>query len=140
LRSEQRLAGIVALSTYLIGGDGTVAEASAANRDVPIFMAHGTYDQVVHLPWAEQSRDTLVAGGWPVDGTSIRSNIRRPPRRSPRRDRSSPARCRYSNKTRRYSRLPEKARADARIEWTLNTFPKQLNKNTLKVTEPWISD
>ena len=44
-----------------------MAEASAANRDVPIFMAHGTFDQVVHLPWGEQSRDTLVAGGWPVE-------------------------------------------------------------------------
>ena len=67
LRSEQRLAGIVALSTYLIGGDRTAEEASAANRGLPIFMAHGTYDQVVHFPWAEQSRDTLVAGGWPVE-------------------------------------------------------------------------
>ena len=67
LRCEQRLAGIVALSTYLIGGDRTAEEASAANRDVPIFMAHGTFDQVVHLPWAEQSRDTLVAAGWPVE-------------------------------------------------------------------------
>ena len=67
LRCEQRLAGIVALSTYLIGGGRTAEEASPANRDVPIFMAHGTFDQVVHLPWAEQSRDTLVAGGWPVE-------------------------------------------------------------------------
>ena len=67
LRSEERLAGIVALSTYLIGGDRTTAEASAASRNLPIFMAHGTYDPVVHLPWAEQSRDTLAAGGWPVE-------------------------------------------------------------------------
>ena len=55
------------MSTYLIGAERIGAEASAANRDVPIFMAHGTYDQVVHLPWAEQSRDVLVAGGWPVE-------------------------------------------------------------------------
>lgn len=67
LRSEQRLAGIVALSTYLIGGDRTAEEASDANRGLPIFMAHGTYDQVVHFPWAAQSRDTLIAGGWPVE-------------------------------------------------------------------------
>src|SRR5689334_19639814 len=36
LRFKERLAGIVALSTYLIAGDRLQNEASAANRDVPI--------------------------------------------------------------------------------------------------------
>src|SRR5207249_9344590 len=67
LRFEARLAGIVALSTYLIGADRIGAEASTANRDVPIFMAHGMYDAVVQFAWAERSRDTLKAGGWPVE-------------------------------------------------------------------------
>jgi phospholipase/carboxylesterase len=67
LRFEMRLAGIVALSTYLIGSDRIGAEASAANRDVPIFMAHGTHDTVVQLAWAEHSRDVLAARGWPVE-------------------------------------------------------------------------
>jgi len=67
LRAPSRLAGIVALSTYLIASDRTGAEASAANRDVPIFMAHGTYDPVVQFAWAERSRDALKAGGWPVE-------------------------------------------------------------------------
>jgi len=44
LRHPARLAGIVALSTYLIDGSNLAAEASPANRDVPIFMAHGTQD------------------------------------------------------------------------------------------------
>ena len=66
LRYPERLAGVIGLSTYLIAADRTKAEASAANRDVPVFMAHGTYDQVVALPWAERSRETLRAGGWPV--------------------------------------------------------------------------
>ena len=66
LRCKERLAGIVALSTYLIGTERLASEASA-NRDVPIFMAHGTYDQVVQFPWAEHSRDALVAGGWRVE-------------------------------------------------------------------------
>jgi len=66
LRYDARLAGIVALSTYLIGLDRITQEASAANRDAPIFMAHGTYDQVVQLAWAERSRDALSAGGWAV--------------------------------------------------------------------------
>ena len=67
VRFGERLAGIVALSTYLIAPERTPSEASAANRDVPIFMAHGTYDQMIQLPWAERSRDALVANGWAVE-------------------------------------------------------------------------
>ena len=63
----ERLAGVVALSTYLIDAPGLAAEAAAANRDVPIFMAHGTYDPVVHVAWAEQSRDALAGAGWRVE-------------------------------------------------------------------------
>ena len=61
LRHPERLAGIVALSTYLIAPDRSLAEASAANRDVPIFMAHGTQDPVVQFRWADASRNALVA-------------------------------------------------------------------------------
>jgi phospholipase/carboxylesterase len=47
LRHRERLAGIVALSTYLIDGASLAAEASEANPDVPIFIAHGLHDPVV---------------------------------------------------------------------------------------------
>lgn len=67
LRHRERLAGIVALSTYLIDAPNLVAEAAPANRDVPIFMAHGTHDPVVRLAWAQTSRETLEAGGWKVE-------------------------------------------------------------------------
>ena len=67
LRYPERLAGIAGLSTYLVASASTAAEASAANRDVPIFMAHGTHDPVVRLPWAEHSRDVLRAAGWNVE-------------------------------------------------------------------------
>jgi phospholipase/carboxylesterase len=67
LRCRERLAGIVALSTYLIDGAGLAAESSAANRDVPIFMAHGLHDPVVQLAWAEASRDALAAQGYAVE-------------------------------------------------------------------------
>ena len=46
-RRAERLAGIVALSTYLIDGAGLAAEASPANRDVPVFIAHGRKHAVV---------------------------------------------------------------------------------------------
>ncbi len=67
LRHRERLAGIVALSTYLIDARGLATEAAPANRDVPIFMAHGTHDPVVRLAWAELSRKALVDAGWKVD-------------------------------------------------------------------------
>ena len=63
VRHAERLGGVIGLSTYLVGFDRVAAEASAANRDVPIFMAHGTLDGVVQLAWAERSRDAL-ARGW----------------------------------------------------------------------------
>lgn len=67
IRHGARLAGIVGLSTYLVDAEHAVQEASAANRDVPIFMAHGTRDPVIQYAWAGHSRDVLVAGGWPVE-------------------------------------------------------------------------
>ena len=67
LRHPARLAGIVALSTYLIDGPALTTEASTANRDIPIFMAHGTQDPVVAFTWADMSRRALVDGGWNVE-------------------------------------------------------------------------
>jgi len=67
LRHPARLAGIVALSTYLIDGPALATEASTANRDIPIFMAHGTQDPVVAFTWADMSRRALVDGGWNVE-------------------------------------------------------------------------
>jgi phospholipase/carboxylesterase len=67
LRHAERLAGIVALSTYLVRPGDLGAEASAANRDVPVFMAHGTVDPVVRLEWGDASRQALVAAGYGVE-------------------------------------------------------------------------
>jgi phospholipase/carboxylesterase len=67
LRHSARLAGIVALSTYLIDGPSLATEAAPANRDVPIFMAHGTQDPVVRFAWAEMSQRALNDAGWRVD-------------------------------------------------------------------------
>ena len=67
LRHPERIAGIMALSTYVPVGETLTAEASAANRDVPIFMAHGSYDPVIPLGRAEQSRGLLQSLGYPVE-------------------------------------------------------------------------
>ncbi|MDQ7744748.1 alpha/beta hydrolase [Hydrogenophaga pseudoflava] len=66
LRAPQRLAGLVVLSGYLPLSIATEAEASAANRDVPIFMAHGRQDPVVSPQRAESSRDKLLRMGYDI--------------------------------------------------------------------------
>ena len=67
LRHAKRLAGIMALSTYLPIADTLAAERSAANADVPIFQAHGTFDPVVIPPRGSDSRDLLQRLGYRVD-------------------------------------------------------------------------
>ena len=64
LRHAERLAGILALSTYLPLAATLAAEASAANRDVPVFMAHGQLDEIIPIPRAAQSRAALEALGY----------------------------------------------------------------------------
>ncbi len=66
LRHPERLAGIVALSCFLPLPDRLAEEASAANRDVPILMAHGVHDAIVPLARARRSRDVLAALGYRV--------------------------------------------------------------------------
>lgn len=67
LRYPRRLAGILALSTWLPLAGTLAHEGTAANRSAPILMAHGVYDPVVPLALAEQSRDTLRQAGYTVD-------------------------------------------------------------------------
>jgi phospholipase/carboxylesterase len=67
LRHPERLAGVVALSTYLVQPEALALERSAANRDVPIFMAHGTQDPMVRPEWGDASRRSLAAAGYPVE-------------------------------------------------------------------------
>ena len=67
LRHAERLAGIMALSTYLPIAGALEKERSAMNRDLPIFMAHGLYDDIIPLKRAEQSKDFLVKAGYPVE-------------------------------------------------------------------------
>ena len=67
LRHAERIAGIMALSTYLPLAEKFAAEANAANRDVPIFMAHGSYDPVIPLARAAQSRGLLESLGYSLE-------------------------------------------------------------------------
>jgi phospholipase/carboxylesterase len=72
LRHQERLAGAIALSTYLVLADKLPEEAAAANRGLPIFMAHGTADPVVRFEWGDTSRRALAANGYRVDWHTYR--------------------------------------------------------------------
>jgi phospholipase/carboxylesterase len=67
LRHEERLAGIVALSSYVPRGESLEADVSAANRGLQIFQAHGAEDQVVPLQYGLEARDRLLALGYDVE-------------------------------------------------------------------------
>jgi len=67
LRHPGRIAGIMALSAYVPVGEKLSAERSTANRDVPIFMGHGSDDPIIPLVRAEQSRNLLKSLGYPVE-------------------------------------------------------------------------
>jgi len=67
LRHGPRLAGIAGLSGYLPLAKTTAAERSPANRDAPIFLAHGTLDDIVLPERGEASRDALLALGCPLE-------------------------------------------------------------------------
>jgi phospholipase/carboxylesterase len=66
LRFPERLAGVLALSTYLPLAGKLEAERSPVNGETPIFMAHGTYDDVIPLQRADDSRRALEKLGYPV--------------------------------------------------------------------------
>lgn len=66
LRHEERLAGIVAMSSYLVLPDTVAAEAHPINRRTPVWMAHGTVDEVVPIARGEDAARRLREGGWSV--------------------------------------------------------------------------
>jgi phospholipase/carboxylesterase len=67
LRHPDRLAGILALSCYLPLANTLDTELSPANRDVPIFWAHGLHDPMIPQAMAEQGRAQLGELGYQID-------------------------------------------------------------------------
>ena len=67
LRHDERLAGLVGLSGYLPLAAKAEAERHPANRDVPIFLAHGAEDPVIPIERARESRESLIAMGHAVE-------------------------------------------------------------------------
>lgn len=66
IRYQQRLAGILALSTYLYDFAGCQAEMQDANLAIPVMMAHGTHDPMIPVMRAATSRENLIRLGYDV--------------------------------------------------------------------------
>lgn len=71
LRAKQKLAGIMALSTYLPVSQSfqkeVVESADSGHTDVPIFMAHGSLDPMLPMALGRDSADLLIANGFQVE-------------------------------------------------------------------------
>lgn len=64
LRYSKRLAGLLALSCYLPLAGTLEKERSAANQDVPVFIGHGTADDIVPLQRGLAAQDALTKLGY----------------------------------------------------------------------------
>jgi phospholipase/carboxylesterase len=67
LRHPEALAGLAALSTYLVLPETVERERSAANRELRVFQAHGTLDPMVALARGADARDRLRSLGHEVE-------------------------------------------------------------------------
>lgn len=65
-RIPHKLAGIVALSTYLTMPENLADEKAPANIDTPIFMAHGSQDPVVPMQRGQYSAKVLEENGFSI--------------------------------------------------------------------------
>lgn len=67
IRFPTRLAGIIALSGLLPHADEAIKQGSAANRDIPIFIGHGTQDQMVPAALGQSAYNTLKHASYPAE-------------------------------------------------------------------------
>lgn len=59
LRYKEKLGGILVLSAWLPLASTLEKEKSSLNQSTPILMQHGTFDDLLPLSWATESRDFL---------------------------------------------------------------------------------
>ncbi len=67
LRLNQKLAGIIALSTYLPDASTIETERSEFNQHTPIFYGHGNQDPLISVAAAQSSRSILDKLGYSVE-------------------------------------------------------------------------
>ena len=66
-RQQQALAGVLALSTYLPLKDNLAEQKTTPSLNTPIFMAHGTFDEVITLERCQQSLTVLQENGYQIE-------------------------------------------------------------------------
>lgn len=67
LTHPEKLAGVIALSTYIPSPALLTEESAAANRSTPIFAAHGTGDDVVSPALGLAARKLLTDRGYAIE-------------------------------------------------------------------------
>jgi len=67
LRYPHRLAGLIGLSTYMLFAGELQDGRHDANRETPVFLAHGTSDPMVPPAMGEAAREQLIALGSPLE-------------------------------------------------------------------------
>ncbi len=63
----KRLAGILALSTFLAEGEKLATAKAEANEQIPILMCHGQQDTVLPMALGKSSLATLKSAGYAVE-------------------------------------------------------------------------
>jgi phospholipase/carboxylesterase len=67
LRYPQRLAGVLALSTYLPFPARLASEKSSGNADVPVLMCHGQMDPILFVGMGREACRTMQTNGYAVE-------------------------------------------------------------------------
>jgi len=65
LRAGRKLAGLMALSTWLALRE--TLQADSADASTPVFMAHGRFDPMIPMQYGRSAADALVDAGFDVD-------------------------------------------------------------------------
>ena len=65
LQTGHDIGGLMALSTYMALPDDVAS--AVCRKDLPIFMAHGSFDPVLRMDWGRSSADSLIEAGYSVD-------------------------------------------------------------------------
>lgn len=67
LHYPQRLAGILALSTFLADADSLGTQKTEVNADIPILLCHGVQDAVLPVAMGKSALDNLTKAGYAVE-------------------------------------------------------------------------
>jgi len=66
-RASERLAGAVALSCFLAEPERLAVVCTEAARATPVFLAHGTVDNIIPVARGEEAREALGSAGIAVE-------------------------------------------------------------------------